>query len=455
MPDMHARCRWTLVAAALFVAGCSTVAPPRPAPSIVSTEAANFHSAADAPHVADAIRQQLEQSGKTVQDLSASDLNTYAGVLLAAGRLDDADKTLTVLDKKQPGDKETLKTLALLAEARGDASYEARVSALTQKFPTDPEVLNLKAHLLASKGDTAGASAAWSASLAKTETREALEGLAGIALDANKPDEALPLADRALQHDPDDGTWALHSQVMRALNKPFDARHDLDQAVSLAPNDPWHRLDRARVEWRQIHDAAAAQTDLETAVKLDPNNVLSWSLLSEVLESRDQVQPAYDALLKTIQLRADFNPSYPSGAMLAFRLKDYPRAIEFARKAAKDYPGEYAFPLVEFLSLQALNRPQDAQASLDKARPRYTENASVTELFRFLQTPTSDSFLNTTLEKDKNQANRIRVKYYQGCWYAQTGAAASAQAAFEEVAACQLEGIPEILAARAWLNHGN
>jgi len=363
MPDMRACYRWTLVAAAFFVVGCSTVSPPG-STSLVTSEAASFRSANDAPRVADAIRDKLHRSGKTVKDLSASDLDTYAGVLLAAGRLDEADQALTVLDDKQPGNKETLKTLALLAEARGDESLNARVDAFVKTFPGDPEALNLRARLLYERGDKRGADAAWKTSLAKGETREALEGLAGLALDANQPEDALPLADRALKLEPSDGTWVLHSQVMVALNRGVEARHDLDRAVALAPNDPWHRLDRARVEWRKQRDAKAAQADLETAIKLDPRNVLSWALLTEVLWASNQPRPAYNAVFQALKIRDDFKPAYTSGAMLAFRLKDYPKAIEFAAKAAADYPGEYAFPLIQALSLQAQGKPQDAKAVL-------------------------------------------------------------------------------------------
>jgi tetratricopeptide (TPR) repeat protein len=451
---MRVRCRWTLVAAALFVAGCSTVAPPPSSPSIVAKEAAGFHSAADAPRIADAIRQQLERAGKTVQDLSTPDLDTYSDLLLAAGRLDQADQALTVLDKKQPGNKATLKALALVALARGTGA-DARVSALVQAFPQDPDALNLKAAQLLSKGDAAGASAAWNASLAKAETREALEGLAGLALDAGKNDDARSFADRALQHDPDDGTWALHSRVMVLVGETGKARKDLDQAVALAPDDPWHRIDRARIEWRTYRDAAAAQTDLETALKADPGNVMTWSLLADVRLGLNQPQKAYDALLSALKLRPDFRPAFTLGTMMAFRLKDYPRAVEFSQKAAKDYPGEYAFPLIEGLSLQALGKPQDAKTALEKSRPRYAANPSVDEMYRFLLTPNTDAFLNARLRDEKNQATRVRLKYYQGSWYALTGSVASARAAFEEVAASTLDGVPEIAAARDWLDHGN
>lgn len=454
MPDMRVCFRWTVVAAALLVVGCSTVSPPGTT-SMVSSEAASFRSVTDAPRVANAIREKLQRSGKSLKDLSASDLDTYAGVLLAAGRLDEADQTLTTLNSKQPGNKETLKTLALLAEARGDGSLAVRVDTFVKTFPGDPEALNLQARIKYAQGDKAGADAAWKASLSKTETRDALEGLVGLALDANQPDDALPLADRALKLEPTDGTWVLHSQVMVALNRGIDARHDLDQAVAMAPNDPWHRIDRARVEWRKQRDAKAARADLEAAIKLDAGNVLSWSLLTEVLWASNQPRPAYDAVFQTLKLREDFKPAYPAGAMLAFRLKDYERAVSFAQLASKDYPGEYAFPLVQALSLQALGKPQDAKTCLEKARPRYARNPTVDELFRFLLTPTSDSFLNTALNQEKNQSTRVRIRYYQGYWYAITGAPASAKAAFEDVASSTLDGIPEIQAANDWLQHGN
>ena len=451
-------CRgFPLVVAGLILAGCTTVVPPPSGPSsAVDQITASYQSPSDAPRILEAIDGQLASHEQGLSGLSTPDLSTYSNLLLAAGRLADAEKSLVVLDQRRPGDRVVLLSLALLAGARGDAAtQEVRISAMEKAFPGDPDAGSLRARVFLARGDQAGARAAWLSVLEKREDAPALSALAQLALTAKKPQDALLLADRAVKAAPsDDQAWALSARILTALGRYQAAHQDLDDALALAPDDPWHHLERGRLAWHHLYDPELAQTDLELTTLKAPGVFLGWSELAEVYEDRLKPRLAYDAWLKALSLRPDYRPAYPSTTMLAFRFKDFAKAASFANQAAKDYPAEYAFVFVEALSLQALGRTQAALNVLEKARPRFVRGSSVDQMFRFLLTPGSDYYLNTALSGEKQEAIRVRLRFYQGCYYALMKSPASAKAVFEEAGASTLSNIPEIAASRDWLDHG-
>lgn len=445
-----------LVFTALLVAGCATVSPPTPPPTVVEQEAASYRSPADAPRILESLDQQLAAREIHPSTLSTPDLTLYSSLLLTAGRLAEAEKAYEALDARTPADPAILWTLTLLAGARGDlATQEKRLTAFEQTSPGEPEAAEIRARILLAKGDRRGAKAAWSSVLARTEEPEALIGLARLALEEKNFREARVWVDRAVKAAPgDDQTRSLRARILIAQQLYGEARQELDQAVSLAPDNPWHRLDRGKLTLLQLHDFEAARGDLEYASIRDPGNLFVWEALAETYEELDRPRDAWQAWLKVLALRPDYRFAYPSAAMLAFRYQDWERAALYAREAAKAHPAEYGFPFVEALSLKALGRNQAAQTVLEKAKPRFTRGSTVDEMFRFLLTPGSDYNLNDALNREPQETVRLRLRFYQGCFYALAKARASARAAFEEVQESTLKKIPEITAARDWLDYG-
>jgi tetratricopeptide (TPR) repeat protein len=422
----------------------------------VARQIASYRSAADAPRILETIDHDLASREQTAADLPTPDLSAYASLLLTASRLPEADQAYRILADRNPADRTVLETLALLAGARGDLkAQDIRIAAFEKAFPGDPDALGLRARFLFAKGDRPGAQAAWTAVLQVREDPAALEGLAGLSLDAKKPQAGLSLADRAVKAAPgDDQAWALRARALTDLARYREAQRDLDQAIALAPDDPWHRLDRGKLAWLHLYQPDLARSDLELVTIRDPDNFFGWEALAEVYEDQDRPRQAWDAWLKALSLRPDYRFAYPSAAMLSFRYQDFPRAAQYAHEAAKDYPAEYAFPFVEALSLRALGRAQAAQTVLEKAKPRFVRGSSVDEMFRFLLTPGTDYYLNTALNLEPQENVRLRLRFYQGVSYALAKSVNSARAAFEEVGGSTLKRIPEIAAARDWLDHG-
>lgn len=446
---------------ALALVGCATTpqgsAPPSGSPPASrAPELAGYRSASDAPKVLEAFDQRFARGQSTPSDLSTPDLQVYSNLLLAAGRLPEADQLFQVLNQRLPKDKTTLLTLALVAGARGDrAAQNQRLAALEAAFPGDPDVAGVRAQALWSQGNHPGAAAAWKALAAQKDDLDALVGLTDAALEAKRPQEALTWADRAVKAFPqEDAAWAARARAKTDLGQYLPARQDLDRAITLAPDDPWHRLDRGKLAWLHLYDPVAARADLEYSVAKQPNNFFAWAALGEVYDDQNQPRKSYDAWMKALALRPDYRFGYPTAAMLAFRFLDFDRAYRFAHEAAKDYPAEYAFPFVEALSLRALGQPQAAQTVLEKARPRFTRGSTVDEMFRFLLTPGSDYYLNNAMKLETKDTVRLRLRFYQGAVYALAHATNSARAALEEVADSTLQKIPEIGAARDWLEHG-
>jgi predicted Zn-dependent protease len=454
---MRLRRNANFVLVVLALAGCATVAkPPIPGPSNLLPDASSYRSADDAPRLLDAFDKALADRQGSVLDLTTPQLSLYSNLLLAAGRLPSADQALMALDERQPGTKSTLFALVLVANARGDATAaQARLQKLEVAFPGDPDAAGLRAQEALAKGDRPTAKALWLKVLSRGEDAGALAGLVGLALDAKDPKTALTYADRAVLAFPDDDQlWSLHSQVQIGLEHYLAARKDLDKALELSPGNPWHRLDRGKLAWLHLYQPELALGDLEYATSKLSGNFFGWAALGEVAEDQERPRQAYDAWLRALSLEPNYRFAYPSAAMLAFRFLDFTRATTYAREAAKDHPGEYAFPFVEALSLRALGQVAASNAVLEKARPRFKQNPTVDEMFRFLLTPGTDSYLNTAMNLEKQDSIRLRLRFYQGCAYALQKSKGSAKAAFDEVAASELKRIPEIGAAREWLANG-
>lgn len=86
-----------------------------------------------------------------------------------------------------------------------------------------------------------------------------------------------------------------------ASNALRDARDDLDDAVSLQPEQALLWRERAAVRATQ-DDADGAITDLGGALARDPGDVLSWSALSAVEERQNQPREAFEAWERVLRL---------------------------------------------------------------------------------------------------------------------------------------------------------
>ncbi len=467
------RLGFPLAAATCLLVACATKPPPQvepsppplevvipePAPpaettplSVVQEATQDYHSAADAPKVL----AKIQNSGTDPATLSVEDQGLYGNLLLASGKYKQAAEVFRHVLEVQAGNKAALTALALLAGLDGDSpSQKALIDQLVSRYPTDTDVLNLQAQNALASGDAAGARSSWEASVQSSPTPDALVGLAMLALQVQKNKDALTLLNRAEGlTKANDLLYSLRSQAYTALGEYLLAESDLTRAIALMPDNSWYYLDRARLGLLKLKKPAQALADAEQALSLDSTLFYAWEYKAEILESQGKAKEAYQAYRKALALEKDFRFSYPAVATLAFRLQDYPQAIRYAHEATKDYPGEYAFPVIEALSLRFLGKKAEAQTVLEKNQSRFPRGTTINELYRFLLTPENDTYLNAALSREPKENIRVRVQFYQACQYVALKAYSSARAGFQLASESLLPGIPEIAAARDWLDHG-
>ena len=432
----------------------NNVQPPAETPPISVVQAATeaYHSAADAPLVL----AKIQSSGTDPASLSVEDQGIYANLLLATGKYKPAAEMFRHVLEIQAGNKDALTALVLLTGLDGDtSSQKALIDELVYRYPTDTDVLNLQAQNAFSQGDSSGARSAWEASIQSGPTPDALVGLAMLALQTKKTKDAIALLNRAEGlTQANDLLYSLRSQAYTTLGEYLLAENDLTHAITLMPENSWYYLDRARLNLLNLKKPVQALADAEQALSLDSSLFYAWEYKAEILESQGKAKEAYQAYRKALALEKNFRFSYPAVATLAFRLQDYPQAILSAHEAAKDFPGEYAFPIIEALSLRFLGKKSEAQTVLEKNQSRFPRGTTVNELYRFLLAPENDTYLNAALSREPKENIRVRVQFYQACQYVALKAYSSARAGFQLASESRLPGIPEIAAARDWLDHG-
>lgn len=407
-----------------------------------------FEKTGDAAQARQAVENQVG-----LARLTATDKSAYAGLLMAEGKFDQARRTFQeVLDKK-PEDKESLLALAFLAGSEGKSDLQKTyLDRLLTARPQDPDVLAAAGLFYYTQGKTSQAEDFYNRSLAAKDNADAREGLARLALDAEKWDQALNQTDAGLLLEPRrDSLHSLRSRAHAGLGKFLEAEVDLTRAVGFGPTNPWNYLDRARLRWRELYKPDGALEDLAKVLDKDPQNFFALVYRGEINESRDKVPEAYQDYLKILELRPDYKFAYPSMAILAFQQKDWRRAEEYARKAWVLYPGEYAFPWISALSLRALGKNQDSKPVLDQAFRQYAAQPLIQEMCRFLLTPQVSFGLDDGLAKERSPVVRTRLKFYQGFQYFITGKPRAAAALWDEVAAQTLRNVPEIRMAKAFL----
>lgn len=427
--------------------------PPAPPVSsdILRSDLGSYKGPADAAALLKSANDNLARRQLKPENLSRSDQILYGNLLLANQNFEPAKALYERLLNRDDKDRDALFALAQLSSTQPE-KQRVYLNRLLTAYPGDAQVKVLQGQIELDAGNKPAARQAFEASLKTSDNADALIGLAQLAQNGKKWDEALGLLNRAEKADPaNDLVYAERAKVFASKELFYDAEKDINKALSLQPENPWHFLDRARLYWLHMYRPAEALADLEKVVAKDPENFFAHVYRGEIFESQDKAKEAWTEYQKVLAQHPDYRYAYPPSTILAFQFKQFDRALTLAQEAWKDYPGEYAFPIIAVLSAQKLGQPQVAKAILDKAQVKFATVPAVAEMFRFLAAPKNDYFLNDLLAKEKDKTTICRLRYYEGCALALSSSPASARAALQEASGFTILGVPEIRMAKDWL----
>ncbi len=374
----------------------------------------------------------------------------YGAVLLSQGRQQDARRQYLQALQAQPNNPEALRVLALFAQIEGNTNQQIDyLRRWAAAYPQDPRPLAALGWAYLEQNKIGEARQFFQRSLQHGRTAEALAGMSQIDLQENKNQQALSGIDEAIQLEPDNDAWhSIRHRVLIKLERPQAAEEAIGNAIRLSPGDPWHLLDRARLRHRTLYRSEQALDDLNQLLAIDPQNFFGLVYRAEILESQGKLEESYRDYKAAYRIKPEYDPIYPSFALLSFVFGDFPTAIRMAEESFKQYPGEWAFPVIHALSLIRLQRQQEATQVLNRAVANYRNQELVQELFRFINNPRATFAMNTLLERETDEIVKTRVQFYLGYLYSTLGQAQSARAVWRQVGESRLKNIPEIAMAR-------
>lgn len=157
--------------------------------------------------------------------------------------------------------------------------------------------------------------------------------LALVALQENKPEDALASYENALRVD---GTnfVALNGIITQyARSKELDKAHSrVDQALSAYPNVSWLHFLKGQVYGYQAN-GQAAEAELRRALEIDPNYLPAYSSLAALFINAKQEDRAIAEYKKILAIRPDNAAVYTLIGMLEDARQNYDAAADNYRKA--------------------------------------------------------------------------------------------------------------------------
>jgi tetratricopeptide (TPR) repeat protein/predicted Ser/Thr protein kinase len=179
----------------------------------------------------------------------------------------------------------------------------------------------------------------------------------------NRPKDALPAINRALERTQDAPSYALLGQVRIGADDDAGARDAYTKAIELDPKNPDYYLKRCYPNWR-MNDKKAVEADATRAIELDPKLQGGWNSRMQARQLLGNLDGALADAEKVIEL----DPKKPAGYLgrgnLRRKKKDFEGAIADLDKAVELEPDN-----INSLQWRSSAHEEKAKALEDAGRP--------------------------------------------------------------------------------------
>jgi tetratricopeptide (TPR) repeat protein len=194
---------------------------------------------------------------------------------------------------------------------------------------------------------------------------------------------ASPAIQTAITLLPDEPRWcALAAKIALAGGDKAAAINFLEQAIQLEPRHVDHHLNLGQLylhyaEDSNVTEALQAVKFLEHACRLAPEHPEAWLLLARAHRITGNLDQAAAAAEQSTTLAPDIAASHLVQAEIALQFGKPQAAHDHAQTALHLQPDSHQAAMVLSRSLQALERPAEALAVIDKAIPASEHTTSL------------------------------------------------------------------------------
>lgn len=362
-------------------------------------------------------------------------------LLIAAGRVEEAR---ALADQGMEDSLEGLYSLSLVSQHKSLAEREAIYLKMLELQPEESRALSGLGMLELERGQAQEAYRYFGrAILSDPRNAQARYARASLLIEYERPRDAISDLDALINYYPDlDQAYAL-----RALANASNFRaalQDLDRAVELQPDNPWHRVDRGRILMRlgRLEDA---EQDFSLAL-LDEETRDHFLVIASRAQLRDMLGRTEEAVAdfqRVFELRPDYYPAYPGAALVYFKSASYQEAERYFLEAAASRDSRSEYYLMAALAgyyrgdAPATNRKlSEWMASFDRSSIWYA-------IGRFYSSSGNDSNILLQIQNHRDQFQKAQAQVLVGALYMLKGQRATALALLTEMGQDALAGTPE------------
>jgi tetratricopeptide (TPR) repeat protein len=260
----------------------------------------------------------------------------------------------------------------------------------------------------------------------------ALIGKASVLRFQNRRDEALALANKAVELYPDKTQgYTVRAQLFRDTGKSANALADLVCAEELDPGDYWVNYDKGRA-LLAMNRADEALEAFERAITLDNTEFAAYVYSAGVLADKGDFVTAEQRYKELAKLNPDYFYAYEGIGMLKMKNKEYAAARDAFLSAYAKVPSENSYAVLAALNALRVQKLFEVKPFLETAMRAVKRDTLDYAVLRMLNDFNGDGNVARQIEAEKDTLLKGRMTFYLAEFYDICGKPALADVYYEK-----------------------
>jgi tetratricopeptide (TPR) repeat protein len=341
-------------------------------------------------------------------------------VYVSAGRIAEGRDAVTGVIKDEPRNPDAFYTLFMVEAAAGDR--QAMRKAIDNALKIDKDhipSLNALGNIHTQNDSWALAIAQFDKVLALDPANlAALTGKAAVFRFQGRPDEAMPLANEAVESHPDKAQgYVIRGQLLRGSGKMGQALADFMAAEKLDPSNYWICYDKGRtlLSLNRLDEALEA---FEWAITLDDKQFVAYIYSAGILADQGEYGKAEARYIKAATLNPDYFYAYEGIGMLKMKNKEYAAARDAFLTAYAKSPEENGYAVLAALNALRVQKLVEVKPFLESAMRRLAKRDTLDyAILRMLNDFNGDANVARQIEAEKNALIKGKTAFYLAEFY--------------------------------------
>jgi tetratricopeptide (TPR) repeat protein len=342
-----------------------------------------------------------------------------ASVNISAGRLPESRELINGVIQDEPENADAFYSLFMVEAVAGNR--QAQRNALEQALKINENhvpALIARGNMYLGSDSLRLAAAQFDKALTiEPDNLEALTGKASVHRYQKQPEEAMTLANQAVERYPGKlSGYALRAQLFRDAGQMDRALDDLAVAEGLAPTDYWICYDKGRA-LLALNRRDEALDAFERAITLDKNEFAAYIYSAGIFADNEDYGKAEERYRALIRLNPDYFYAYESLGVIKMKNKEYAAARDAFLAAYAKVPEENSYAVLAALNALRVQKQFEVKPFLESAMRLAKRDTLDYAVLRMLNDFNGDANVARQIEAEKNMLLKSRSAFYLAEFY--------------------------------------